>query len=136
MLNDDHEIDHRAMRGALGTICDPGTRSHMRRFHPDLVVSDLSPPDYELEGRHAEAHGTPPFLPRETYRAVFRTAKAKVEIEWGKAAYEKLGSRIQRALLAEEILIICARQSGIADNATLVDIMCAGWSWAIEEAGY
>jgi hypothetical protein len=64
---------------------------------------------------------------------LFKGAKDKVITEWGRAAYEKLGSRIQSALLAEAILILINQQDELTSAEISKRIAIEGWLWVIEE---
>lgn len=67
---------------------------------------------------------------------LFKGAKERVVREWSGPAFEKLGSRVQRALLAEEILRLAAQQDDSISAETVRKIVGEGWSWSVDEAGY
>lgn len=64
---------------------------------------------------------------------LFKNAKDEVITEWGRAAYEKLGSRIQSALLSEAILVLINRQDESLSPEVAKRIATDGWLWVVEE---
>lgn len=64
---------------------------------------------------------------------IFRSARANVHREWSRPAFEKLGSRIQRALLAEEIFVLVARQPDLIPDSVIRQIVRDGRAWIYEE---
>lgn len=68
---------------------------------------------------------------------LLKRAEYNVIAEWTRPAFEKLGSRIQRALLAEAVLALAALQDDdeVSDAAVRL-IVTVGHLWAAAEAGY
>lgn len=66
-------------------------------------------------------------------RRLFRIASDKVVTEWGLPAYEKLGARLQRALLGEAVLFIAAQQDALVGAESVRRIVTEGWTWVCEE---
>jgi hypothetical protein len=64
---------------------------------------------------------------------LFKGAKDKVITEWGRSAFEKLGSRLQSALLAEALVILVNAQDESIAPETVKRIITEGWLWVIEE---
>jgi hypothetical protein len=58
--------------------------------------------------------------------------REKVLREWGEG-FHGLGSRLQRALLAEAVLILAAQQDDDVAAETVRKIIDAGWTFAIDE---
>lgn len=74
--------------------------------------------------------------PDKKMAKMLKQAHDSVMTEWGHA-FNKLGSRVQRALLAEAVLSLAAMQDDEeVSDAAVRRIVVDGWSWAAEEAGY
>lgn len=74
--------------------------------------------------------------PDKTAR-MLKQARASVINEWGLCAFERLGDRLQRALLAEAVLALAALQDeDDVPDATVRRIVTQGHLWAAAEAGY
>lgn len=74
--------------------------------------------------------------PDKTTR-LLKQARRSVINEWGLCAFERLGDRLQRALLAEAVLDLAALQDDEeVPDATVRNIVIEGQSWAREQAGY
>jgi hypothetical protein len=74
--------------------------------------------------------------PDKTTR-LLKQARHSVINEWGLCAFERLGDRLQRALLAEAVLDLAALQDDEeVPDATVRRIVIEGQSWARGQAGY
>lgn len=67
-------------------------------------------------------------------RLLFKDAHKRVLREWSAPAFAKLGARIQRALLAEEVLFLASTQDESISDAAVRRIIEQGWTWVIETA--
>lgn len=66
---------------------------------------------------------------------VFGAAKQHVISNWGRDVADKLGARLYKALLCEEILFLAAGQNEDWMPLEIVrEIVNQGFAWAIEEA--
>lgn len=64
---------------------------------------------------------------------IFKSARDEVIREWSKPAFEKMGSRLQRALLCERLFLIAAQQSDLVSAEAVRRLISEGWTWAIEQ---
>jgi hypothetical protein len=61
---------------------------------------------------------------------LFEIALSSCRREWSRPGFEKLGVRLQRALLCEEILYIAASFGEDASDALVRHVVDAGWTYA------
>jgi len=61
---------------------------------------------------------------------LLKQAQDNVYTEWGRPVFEKLGARIQRALLMEAVLAIAALQDEDVPDAKVRALVEEGYFWA------
>lgn len=67
---------------------------------------------------------------------VAEQAMDKITREWG-PAFAMMGPRIQRAIMAEAVMIIAASwPEGMVTDEMARRIVKEGWAWASKESGY
>lgn len=64
------------------------------------------------------------------FERLFSNARQMVYTEWGRPAFEKLGERIQTALLAEAVLTIAAQQDESVPDSRVRMLVEAGHLWS------
>lgn len=69
------------------------------------------------------------------FQRLLNNARQMVYTEWGRPAFEKLGGRIQTALLAEAVLAIAAQQDESVPDARVRGLVEAGHIWATIDMG-
>lgn len=73
---------------------------------------------------------------KTTAQHVAAQAMERITREWG-SAFALVGPRMQRAIMAEAVVIIAATQhEGMVTDAMVRRIVKDGWTWAVEESGY
>lgn len=71
----------------------------------------------------------------ESAITVYDDAISVVKLEWGSEVFDKLGNRVQRALIAEEILYQAFCQIAICDPKTVQKIVRSGWLTLVDNYG-
>lgn len=67
---------------------------------------------------------------------IFKQILEEVYREWSRPAFEKLGDRVQRALLAEAVLAWANRQDESVSAERIREVIDAGQTWAYELTEY
>jgi hypothetical protein len=65
--------------------------------------------------------------------AMFEIALSSCHREWSRPGFEKLGVRLQRALLCEEILYMAASFGDRVDDVMVRRFVDAGWTFVVSD---